>query len=81
MVNSRDRVQEVHRVAVALGSEVVHEPREFPQYHPGYYATFWLDPYGQMLEAVCHKTPLGEPQSCQESPASAASGDGRRCPL
>jgi catechol 2,3-dioxygenase-like lactoylglutathione lyase family enzyme len=60
MVKSRDVVDEVHRVVVALGSEVVHEPREFPEYHPGYYATFWLDPHGQMLEAVCHKTPTGE---------------------
>jgi catechol 2,3-dioxygenase-like lactoylglutathione lyase family enzyme len=60
MVKSRDVVDEVHRAVVALGSEVVHEPREFPEYHPGYYATFWLDPYGQMLEAVCHKTPTGK---------------------
>jgi catechol 2,3-dioxygenase-like lactoylglutathione lyase family enzyme len=60
VVKSRDLVQEVHGAALALGSEVVHEPREFPQYHPGYYATFWLDPYGQMLEAVCHNSP-GEP--------------------
>ncbi len=60
MVNSREVVQQVHRAAVALNSEVIQEPREFPQYHPGYYATFWLDPYGQMLEAVCHKTPVGQ---------------------
>ena len=57
MVKSRSRVHEVHDLAVALGSEVVHEPREFPEYHSGYYATFWLDPYGQMLEAVCHRRP------------------------
>ena len=36
-------------------SEIVHPPQEFPQYHPGYYAVFWLDPEGFMLEAVCHK--------------------------
>jgi catechol 2,3-dioxygenase-like lactoylglutathione lyase family enzyme len=60
MVKSRDVVQDVHRVIVALGSEVVSPPREFPEYHAGYYATFWLDPYGQMLEAVCHKTPTGD---------------------
>ncbi len=59
MVKSRDTVHEVHRAAVALTSEVLHEPREFPQYHPGYYATFWLDPYGHMLEVVCHKQPDG----------------------
>ncbi len=60
MVKSRPVVEEVHRVIVALGGEVICEPRDFPEYHPGYYATFWLDPYGQMLEAVCHKTPTGE---------------------
>lgn len=60
MVKSRDVVQDVHRAIVALGSEVVHSPREFPEYHVGYYATFWLDPYGQMLEAVCHKRPTGD---------------------
>ena len=55
MVKSRDVVNRVHRAVVALGSEVLHEPREFPQYHFGYYAAFWLDPYGYMLEVVCHK--------------------------
>jgi catechol 2,3-dioxygenase-like lactoylglutathione lyase family enzyme len=60
MVKSRDLVQELHRVVVALGSEVVHGPREFPEYHRGYYAAFWLDPYGQMLEVVCHTTPTGD---------------------
>jgi catechol 2,3-dioxygenase-like lactoylglutathione lyase family enzyme len=60
MVKSRSVVEEVHRVIVALGGEVICEPRDFPEYHPGYYATFWLDPYGQMLEAVCHKTATGD---------------------
>jgi catechol 2,3-dioxygenase-like lactoylglutathione lyase family enzyme len=60
MVSSRDAVEAVHRAVIALGSDVLHEPREFPEYHPGYYATFWLDPFGQMLEAVCHKAPPEE---------------------
>ncbi len=34
MVKSRDVVQEVHRLVVALGGEVVHEPREFPRVSP-----------------------------------------------
>jgi catechol 2,3-dioxygenase-like lactoylglutathione lyase family enzyme len=59
IVKSREVVEDVHRAVVRLGSEVIHTPREFPEYHPGYYATFWLDPYGQMLEAVCHKTAEG----------------------
>ena len=53
MVDSRAAVHEVHAKVQALGSEVVHPPQLFPQYRPSYYATFWLDPEGFMLEAVC----------------------------
>ena len=55
MVRSRAAVHAVHDRVRELGSEVVHPPQEFPQYHPGYYAVFWLDPEGFMLEAVCHR--------------------------
>ncbi|MCV7218361.1 VOC family protein [Mycobacterium crocinum] len=54
MVTSRSAVREVHRLVQQLGGEVVHEPQDFPQYPPPYFATFWLDPFGVMLEAVCH---------------------------
>ena len=54
MVPSRSAVHRVHDRVVALGSEVLFTPREFPQYPPPYFATFWLDPFGFMLEAVCH---------------------------
>jgi len=54
VVPSRTRVQEVHHLAVELGSNVLHEPQEWPEYPPPYYATFWEDPHGFMLEAVCH---------------------------
>jgi len=58
MVRSRTTVDDVHRVASELASQlggrVLHEPRHFPEYPPPYYATFWLDPWGFMLEAVCH---------------------------
>ena len=53
MVESRAAVHEVHAKAQVLSSEIVHPPRLFPQYRPHYYATFWLDPEGFMLEAVC----------------------------
>ena len=53
MVPSRAIVREVHEWAVRQGAEIVHEPREFPEYGE-HYATFWLDPQGFMLEAVCH---------------------------
>ena len=54
MVPTRTVVRAVHERVVALGSEVLHPPQEFPQYPPPYFATFWLDPFGFMLEAVCH---------------------------
>ncbi|WP_328409167.1 VOC family protein [Nocardia sp. NBC_00403] len=55
MVPTRAAVDRVHTWAAARGDEVVHTPQEFPQYPPPYYATFWTDPDGIMLEAVCHK--------------------------
>lgn len=55
MVRTRAAVHAVHDLVRELGSEIVHPPQEFPQYHPGYYAVFWLDPEGFMLEAVCHR--------------------------
>jgi len=36
------------------GGTVLHPPQEWPQYPPPYFAMFWLDPFGLMLEAVCH---------------------------
>jgi catechol 2,3-dioxygenase-like lactoylglutathione lyase family enzyme len=40
--------------AVAAGAEVLHEPRVWPEYHPGYYGAFVRDPDGNNVEAVCH---------------------------
>lgn len=40
--------------ATARGAEVLHDPREWPEYHPGYYAGFVRDPDGNNVEAVCH---------------------------
>ena len=54
IVRTRSAVKAVHEAVVGLGSEVLHEPQVFPQYPPPYFATFWLDPFGVMLEAVCH---------------------------
>jgi catechol 2,3-dioxygenase-like lactoylglutathione lyase family enzyme len=59
MVPTRARVHAAHELAVSLGSEVIHDPREFPEYHAGYYAAFWLDPFGQQLEVVCHRDAEG----------------------
>ncbi|MBV9485596.1 MAG: VOC family protein, partial [Frankiaceae bacterium] len=57
IVKTRREVHAIHDAATALGSTVHIAPKEFPEYHPGYYAVFWLDPFGHMLEAVCHRPP------------------------
>jgi catechol 2,3-dioxygenase-like lactoylglutathione lyase family enzyme len=50
----RSAVDAVHEAAVAAGVEVLHAPREWPEYHPGYYAVFLRDPDGHNVEAVHH---------------------------
>jgi catechol 2,3-dioxygenase-like lactoylglutathione lyase family enzyme len=58
MVRTRTAVVDVHAAATDLvqsfGGQIVHQPRVFPEYPQPYFATFWLDPWGLMLEAVCH---------------------------
>jgi catechol 2,3-dioxygenase-like lactoylglutathione lyase family enzyme len=51
---NRDAVRAFFSAATAGGAEVLHEPREWPEYHPGYYAAFVRDPDGNNVEAVCH---------------------------
>jgi catechol 2,3-dioxygenase-like lactoylglutathione lyase family enzyme len=55
IIKTRAEVHAARDWAVEHGGPVLHEPQEFPQYHPGYYAVFWTDPHGIMLEAVCHR--------------------------
>lgn len=55
ILESRARVDQIHEWVRARGNEAIHAPREFPEYHAGYYATFWYGPEGFMLEAVCHR--------------------------
>jgi catechol 2,3-dioxygenase-like lactoylglutathione lyase family enzyme len=50
----RTAVDAVHGAAVTAGVEVLHAPREWPEYHPGYYAVFLRDPDGHNVEAVHH---------------------------
>jgi catechol 2,3-dioxygenase-like lactoylglutathione lyase family enzyme len=58
MVRTRSAVTAVHSAVADLsaqcGGSVLREPQVFPQYPQPYFATFWLDPFGLMLEAVCH---------------------------
>jgi catechol 2,3-dioxygenase-like lactoylglutathione lyase family enzyme len=50
----RESVDAVHEAAVAAGVEVLHAPREWPEYHPGYYGVFLRDLDGHNVEAVHH---------------------------
>ena len=57
---STDEVDAVHAAAVELGAEVLHAPRIFPEYNPGYYAVFVRDLDGHNVEAVHHILEVGE---------------------
>ena len=50
----RAAIDAVHEAAVKAGVEVLHAPREWPEYHPGYYGVFLRDPDGHNVEAVHH---------------------------
>ena len=49
-----DAVRAFHATALELGAESLHEPRLWPEYHPGYYGAFVRDPEGNNVEAVFH---------------------------
>ena len=51
----RAAVQAFFDAAVEAGAEVLHEPREWPEYHAGYFGAFVRDPDGNNVEAVCHR--------------------------
>ncbi len=42
------------RLPWTAGAEVLHEPRVWPEYHPGYFGVFVRDPDGNNVEAVHH---------------------------
>jgi catechol 2,3-dioxygenase-like lactoylglutathione lyase family enzyme len=50
----REAVQAFRDAAAGVGAEVLHEPRVWPEYHPGYYGAFVRDPDGNNVEAVHH---------------------------
>jgi catechol 2,3-dioxygenase-like lactoylglutathione lyase family enzyme len=49
-----ESVDRFHAAAIAAGYRDNGGPGERPQYHPGYYAAFVLDPDGHNIEAVCN---------------------------
>ncbi len=50
----RAAVRAFFDAAVGVGAEVLHQPGDHPEYHPGYYGAFVRDPDGNNVEAVCH---------------------------
>jgi catechol 2,3-dioxygenase-like lactoylglutathione lyase family enzyme len=50
----RAAVDAVYQAALAVGAQVLHAPREWPEYHPGYYGVFVRDLDGHNVEAVHH---------------------------
>jgi catechol 2,3-dioxygenase-like lactoylglutathione lyase family enzyme len=53
-------VEEFHRVALEAGYRDNGAPGERPEYHPGYYGAYVLDPDGNNIEAVFHDRRQGE---------------------
>jgi catechol 2,3-dioxygenase-like lactoylglutathione lyase family enzyme len=53
--DDRGAVRAFFEAVVALGAEVLHEPRVRPEYHSAYYGAFVRDPDGNNVEAVCHQ--------------------------
>ena len=51
---SRAEVDAFHRAAIAAGGKDFGAPGLRPEYHPGYYGAFVLDPDGHNIEAVFH---------------------------
>jgi catechol 2,3-dioxygenase-like lactoylglutathione lyase family enzyme len=54
-VELRSEVDAAYAAAVAAGAEVLHSPRDWPRYHPAYYATFFLDPDGFRIEIAASR--------------------------
>ncbi len=53
-VADRAAVESFHRVATSAGYPDNGSPEERPEYHPGYFGAFVLDPDGHNVEAVDH---------------------------
>jgi catechol 2,3-dioxygenase-like lactoylglutathione lyase family enzyme len=51
---NREEVDAFHRAAVAAGGKDFGGPGLRPQYHPGYYGAFAIDPDGHNVEAAFH---------------------------
>jgi catechol 2,3-dioxygenase-like lactoylglutathione lyase family enzyme len=54
-VENRAQVEAFYQAALVAGATDHGAPGLRPQYHPGYYGAFVLDPDGNNVEAVCHE--------------------------
>jgi catechol 2,3-dioxygenase-like lactoylglutathione lyase family enzyme len=50
-------VERFHRALIAVGHRDNGAPGERPEYHPGYYGAYVLDPDGNNVELVSHNRP------------------------
>jgi len=60
-VKSKALVREFYEAALAAGAQDNGAPGPRPQYTPGYYACFVLDPDGYNIEAMIDQTDAGQP--------------------
>jgi len=51
---TREAVIAFRDAALGTGADLLHDAREWPEYHPGYYGVFVRDPDGNNIEAVHH---------------------------
>ena len=58
LAETREQVERFHAGGLAAGGRDNGAPAERPQYHPGYYAAYLLDPDGNNVEAVLHERPV-----------------------
>jgi len=54
--DDRATVDAFYEAAVAVGGRDNGGPGLRPEYHPSYYGAFVLDPDGNNIEAVCHRS-------------------------
>ena len=58
---SEQEVQAFHAAALAAGGRDNGPPSLRPHYHAHYYAAFVIDPDGYNIEAVFHRSGMGDP--------------------
>jgi catechol 2,3-dioxygenase-like lactoylglutathione lyase family enzyme len=55
LVATRAEVHRIHEWARDRGDEIRGTPNAFPQFGPHFYATYFLDPHGFLVEVLCHE--------------------------